>query len=193
MTGAILAGVAPPAPAGVINAQNVAQSGPARQALRAASSLAFFEQCERLIVAGANQPVANIVDLLILPEFFRRYPGGRAAFVTAQAAWGDRAGALRGLAATDFMSWAWVRQARGIFPMLRAYHGGPTISFDKWLSAYLACTIPTVECVTLARNPGHLVFVLDNPVNTIACPSSDWEVVSDPYSLVARARLNHRA
>ena len=190
VTAAILASLPPPNPVAVINARNVGQTGPARQTLAAAPSLAFFEECERLIMAGSNQPVADIVDLLIIPEFFRKHPAGRVAYVAANAAWGDRAGTLRGLAATDFMSWAWARQGGRVagFPMLRSYHGGATVSFDKWLAAYLALTIPQAECVTISRNPGHLVFILDTPANPIGRPASDWEVLADPYSLVAAAR-----
>jgi hypothetical protein len=153
-------------------------------------SLGFFQECERLVLSGANQPVADIVDLIVLPEFFRKYPGGRVAFVAANPAWGDRAGVLRGLGASDFMSWAWARQGAGAlgFPMLRSYHGGPTVSFDKWLAAYTSITIPSTECVVVARNPGHLVFVLDAPANPIGRAASDWEVIADPYSLIATSR-----
>jgi hypothetical protein len=170
--GSVRASASPAQPYVPLNFANVVQTGNARQRFAAASRLSFFEEAASHLITTSSRDAAQILDIFVLPEFFRRWPGGQVAFVDVDPAWGERAGALRALASADTMSWDWVRRVPGRpfvgFPMLRAYHAGPSVNFDRLLTSFFAVTAPNNRVVSVTRGPGWVVFVLDQPADPFA-------------------------
>lgn len=172
-----------------IDVQDLTQTSLIRQKLKGANALSFFVAAEEAIISRRGQNVAKLLDLLILPEFFRRYTDGKCCFVWGSSEHGNRSGFIRGLAASEVSSWDWVlsNAPQVGFPMLRGYHRGPSTSFDLLFGTYLSFMIPDVQIVTIARHPGYIVFVLDKPHNLIESIPGDWQVAQDAYLHVASA------
>lgn len=176
----------PPNPEPTIDLHDLAATAALRRHLQERSPIEVMQRWRDECVSRRRVDLERLLDTILLPELFRRWPDSVVCFVGPTERTHAITTAVRAHSLREIATWQGVRAAAaggGGFPVLRALHTGIGASASLYLGVFSALALPHHRIWVVPRLPGELVVVLGEEVRVPAHAVGEREFVRDPLEV----------